>query len=303
MEIDDIRAFVTVADAGSISRAASELYLTQPAVTRRLQRLESACGTPLVDRRQRPFSLTTAGAAILERCRDVLVTVTELRGSATQASAPAGEVNVGVAHALTDAVLVEPVEQMQQRFPGVALRIQSGWSREILDKVRGRTLDAGLLLLPQGDPLPSGVTGAALASESIVVVARRGAAARRRLRDLAGTSWVLSPGGCAARATLLRLLRRGRADGAVAVETYTYALQMALVARGRGLGFVPSRLLAASPWRRRLQVVRVEGLDVRMTIWSVRGHCASAIAPAVDTLEQAVSARLAPARHQKLSHK
>ena len=47
MELDDIRAFVTVADSGSVSRAATELFLTQPAVTRRLQRLETSLGTDL----------------------------------------------------------------------------------------------------------------------------------------------------------------------------------------------------------------------------------------------------------------
>jgi DNA-binding transcriptional LysR family regulator len=44
VEFDDIRAFVAVAEARSVSRAARELYLTQPAVTRRVQRLEGRYG-------------------------------------------------------------------------------------------------------------------------------------------------------------------------------------------------------------------------------------------------------------------
>ncbi|HUP34754.1 MAG TPA: LysR family transcriptional regulator [Candidatus Limnocylindria bacterium] len=72
MELDDIRAFVAVADARSVSRAARELYLTQPAVTRRVQRLERDLGVALCDRRRRPFALTEAGQAVLERCRRAL---------------------------------------------------------------------------------------------------------------------------------------------------------------------------------------------------------------------------------------
>src|SRR5260370_36987038 len=61
MEFDDIRAFVAVAESRSVSRAARELHLTQPAVTRRVQRLETSLGVALCDRRRRPFVLTEAG--------------------------------------------------------------------------------------------------------------------------------------------------------------------------------------------------------------------------------------------------
>ena len=69
MDISDARTFVVVAEAGSISRAARELHLTQPAVTRRIQRLEQAIGASLIDRRKRPFALTDVGQAAIERCR------------------------------------------------------------------------------------------------------------------------------------------------------------------------------------------------------------------------------------------
>jgi DNA-binding transcriptional LysR family regulator len=80
VEFDDIRAFVAVAEARSVSRAARELYLTQPAVTRRVQRLERALGVALCDRRRRPFALTEAGP-VLERCRRVLHAVRDIRSA------------------------------------------------------------------------------------------------------------------------------------------------------------------------------------------------------------------------------
>jgi DNA-binding transcriptional LysR family regulator len=54
MESDDVRAFVSVADSGSLSLAALDLHVTQSAVTRRLQRLESSLGAVLLDRSTRP---------------------------------------------------------------------------------------------------------------------------------------------------------------------------------------------------------------------------------------------------------
>jgi DNA-binding transcriptional LysR family regulator len=50
-DISDARTFIAVVEAGSVSRAARELHLTQPAVTRRVQRLEQAVGAQLIDRR------------------------------------------------------------------------------------------------------------------------------------------------------------------------------------------------------------------------------------------------------------
>src|SRR5512144_1816240 len=141
MEFDDIRAFVAVAEARSVSRAARELHLTQPAVSRRVQRLESSLGVALCDRRRRPFALTAAGQAALERCRRVLHAVRDVR-SAADGDVPAREIRVGVAHALTEVTLTEPVDRLRRAFPRVSLSLGTGWSRDLLERVRAGALDA-----------------------------------------------------------------------------------------------------------------------------------------------------------------
>jgi DNA-binding transcriptional LysR family regulator len=297
MELDDIRAFVAVADAGSVSGAARELFLTQPAVTRRLQRLESAMGAPLLDRRRRPFTLTRAGQAALDRCRGVLVSLQELRTAAGADQEPAGELRIGVAHALTELTLARPVDQVQRSFPRVVLRLSTGWSRDLLERVRTQVVDAAFLLLPEGEALPASVAGVRVADERLVVVAPRslrlGAV---RAADLAGLSWVLNPEGCAARATLRRALLSAGVDMRVAVETYNYELQLSLVAGGRGLGLVPGRLLARSRFRGRLRALRARGLDFRLTIWSVRGRPPVALEPVLEELNRVVGRRLTHSR-------
>src|SRR5258707_15763037 len=88
MEFDDIRAFVAVAEARSVSRAARTLYLTQPAVTRRMQRLESPLGVTLCDRTRRPVTLTEAGQTVLERLRRGLDAVRAVRPSSEGGPVP-----------------------------------------------------------------------------------------------------------------------------------------------------------------------------------------------------------------------
>jgi len=173
MDIEDVRTFVVVAEAGSVSRAAAELHLTQPAVTRRLQRLEGAVGAPLLDRRRRPASLTPVGRDALERCRRLLCMAGELRALAVDPKVPAGEARIGVAHALTELAFSQPVDEVRRAFPGVALRLRTGWSRELLERVRAGALHAAAILLPVGEALPSGVLGEAVGRERLAVVAGR----------------------------------------------------------------------------------------------------------------------------------
>src|ERR1700761_4979296 len=66
MNLIDLEAFVSVVDRGSIVAAAAHLHLTQSAVTRRIQNLEDALGTPLLDRQTRPMQSTRAGQETYE---------------------------------------------------------------------------------------------------------------------------------------------------------------------------------------------------------------------------------------------
>ena len=290
-----MRAFVAVAEARSVSRAAHELHLTQPAVSQRVQRLEAALGAVLCDRRRRPLTLTAAGRAALERCRRVLHAVRDVR-SATGGDYPlAREIRVGVAHALTEVTLTEPVDGLRRAFPRVSLSLGTGWSHDLLERVRAGALDAAVILLPDGERLPAGLDATRLGRERLVVVEpRRGPRGARDtgLAALDGCGWVLNPEGCAARALLQRALHGAGVRLRVAVETYTYDLQLALVARHRGLGLVPARILARSPLRARLRVRRVRGLDFPLTIWAVRRETPLDLVPVFRGLDRAMIERL-----------
>jgi DNA-binding transcriptional LysR family regulator len=271
MEIDDVRAFVSVADTGSVSLAARDLHVTQSAVTRRLQRLETSLGAVVLNRRTRPITLTVVGQAALERCRRLLNDVREVRAVTGNGRGPAGELRIGVAHALTEVTLTEPVGEVRRKFPNIALRLSTGWSRELLERVRTRAVDAAVILLPEGEHLPAEVAGKEIGKERLVVVAARqkGRFQARKIQDLAGVQWILNPEGCAARAALRRRLQQADIDQLVAVESYNYELQLALVAEGRGLSLLPERILHRSRVRSRLRTLRVAGLEFPLTVWTV----------------------------------
>jgi DNA-binding transcriptional LysR family regulator len=294
MEFEDLRAFVTVVEAGSVSGAARELYVTQSAVTRRLQRLETSIGTSLLDRRTRPASLTGPGQVVLERCRRLLNDFREVRAAAANGHLPMGEVKIGVAHALTEITLTEPVEEVRRKFPKVALRLLTGWSQDLLERVRSGSLDAAVILLAEGERLPAGVAGQQMGKERLLVVVGRGAGTPRprRIQDLSGTSWILNPEGCAARAALRRTLLRANIDMVVAVETFNYELQLSLVARNRGLSLVPERILLRSRLKPRLRVVHFPDLNFPLTIWAVQRQPCTGLNTVIAELSRVLMERL-----------
>lgn len=273
VNVDDVRTFVTVVEAGSISGASRELHLTQPAVSRRVQRLEDALATQLIDRRRRPLALTDAGRAAVERCRRFLTSVHELKTIADGAQAPSRELRIGVAHALTELALVEPVDDVRRAFPPAVLRLRTGWSRDLLARVKSGALDAAVILLAERDGAPAGVAATALAADELAIVApRRWPRRLYTMRQLADEPWILNPEGCAARAALEHELARSGRPLRVGVETYTYELQLRLIARGRGLGLVPRRLLARSPTRAKLRTLSVRGVAFPQVIWMIAGE-------------------------------
>lgn len=293
MHIEDVRTFVAAVESGSVSGAAREMHLTQPAVTRRIQRLEYTVGGSLIDRRKRPFALTDLGRAALERCRRLLSATDELKALTQAGILPSREIRIGVAHALTELAMSDPVDEMRHESPAVVLRLHTGWSRDLLARVRNGALDAAVILLPEGEALPEGVDGSALAKEHLAIVAPR----RRRsqfaaIRDLKDAGWILSPEGCAARAELQRALARAEIPLRVSVETYNYELQLTLIARDRGLGLVPNRLLARSASRGQLCSLRIRGLNFPLTVWMVTGDLSSALELPLKQLSQALSAGL-----------
>jgi DNA-binding transcriptional LysR family regulator len=293
MEFDDVRAFVSVADTGSLSLAARHLNVTQSAVTRRLQRLEASLGAKLIDRRARPVMLTGTGQVALERCRRLLEDVREVRAATSNDDFPSGELRIGVAHALTEITLCEPVGVVRRKFPQVTLRLTSGWSRDLLKLVRAGALEAAVILLPASEPLPAGIVGTEAGKERLVMVAsREDRSTRRKLQHLAGALWILNPEGCAARAALRTALARVGIDMVVAVETYNYQLQLTLVAQNRGLSLVPERILTRSRVQSRLRTLRVAGIDFPLTVWMVQRPGLTGFDPIISELTGALTEKL-----------
>ena len=87
MKISDIDAFAAVVRCQTLSQAAAELGMTQPAITRRVQNLEEALGVTLLDRNTKPPRPTDIGRRVFEQCRAILREVDAARADGRRAAA------------------------------------------------------------------------------------------------------------------------------------------------------------------------------------------------------------------------
>ncbi|AOS98614.1 HTH-type transcriptional activator CmpR [Microbulbifer aggregans] len=124
MEIQWLKAFLSIAEQGSVSEAAEYLHLTQPAVSKRLAALEQQLGTPLFDRIGRKLQLTDAGRALLPRARHILNEVSdaerELRSLGGEVS---GSLRIATSHHVGLHHLPPVLKEYSNRYPEVALDI------------------------------------------------------------------------------------------------------------------------------------------------------------------------------------
>jgi DNA-binding transcriptional LysR family regulator len=147
MELRHLRYFAAVAAHGSFSRAANNLHLTQPALSRQVKDLEDELGVALLDRGKNLVTLTAAGELFYEEARDLLAradqAVRRVRGDAR------GEVlRVGYVPSLTAGIIPRAIAKFQTATPRVRLELSDLAPREMSERASAGSLD--LVILPAG---------------------------------------------------------------------------------------------------------------------------------------------------------
>jgi DNA-binding transcriptional LysR family regulator len=148
LEIGDLRAFVATVRAGSITRAATALDLTQPAVSQRLARLERALDTRLLERRPRGSRLTESGEALLAYAERILALHDEaFRACQARATRASGPRSVAFLEDLAVSALPGVLADFATLHPDVALDVVIDSAAALADRARDGTLD-----MTVGDP-------------------------------------------------------------------------------------------------------------------------------------------------------
>jgi LysR family transcriptional regulator, nitrogen assimilation regulatory protein len=145
MEVRQLRAVVAVADTGSVTRAAVLLHLVQHAVTRQVHALEEELGAELFVRSRTGMRPTEAGLAFVERARRALTELDRARAEVQPSPEVGGSVAVGLLDSLTEAVAVGLVARVRRDYPGIRLRLMTGYSGHLQEWLESGTVEIALL--------------------------------------------------------------------------------------------------------------------------------------------------------------
>ena len=143
-DLADLRAFVALAELESFRAAAEALHLSQPGLSRRIDKLESALGVRLFDLTTRTVNLTTVGRDFSRKARDLLDELENtLLGIRDVAAKQAGEVTIACVPSAVHYFLPSVVKQYHERYPKIRVNLVDEGSNEVLSTVIRGEADSG----------------------------------------------------------------------------------------------------------------------------------------------------------------
>jgi LysR family transcriptional regulator, hydrogen peroxide-inducible genes activator len=147
MELDQLRYFLRVAERGNFTRAAEDLALSQPALSRSIQKLEEELGQPVFERKTRSVSLTEAGVLLQSRAQQVLTILDDTKAEITD-DGQSGRVRVGAIPTIAPYFLPDVLRQFATAFPKATLIVQEDTTEELLKSCTQGEIDLAILALP-----------------------------------------------------------------------------------------------------------------------------------------------------------
>jgi LysR family nitrogen assimilation transcriptional regulator len=242
MSIDLVRLhyFVKIIENRSLRRAADELHIAQPALSRHIQHLEEEYGVPLLLRTARGVAPTEAGLALMRGAQRLLSEAAQLRSQVgAMAQAPAGTLRIGVLPAFGHRFLPNIVANMQAEYPAIDFVLVEGFSHSLRDMVIADELDIGIYAHLPANP---DLRALPLYDEQLWLIGKRG--------SWKPPSAVLEPAYLAGRPLIVsRLLRpmayKAAAPGKplVAVEIEGATMTSELIRAEAGLYFGPPTMV------------------------------------------------------------
>lgn len=202
MNIDDYRYILTIAEEGSITRAAQKLYISQPALSQRLKVINNHYGVELFASGASGIYLTQEGRCFLRHAKELLSCETSLRQElADLHGLKSGTLRIGTSQLSNSVFFQTVVTEFHKTFPGVRLNFVEQPSRNLLAQLSSGQVDIGILhngagLLKESEGRQTSVHFEDLFQDRLVLLPRSGSELNRRAQNFhqeTGTLPRLSP--------------------------------------------------------------------------------------------------------------
>ena len=279
IKLRDLHILLVVAQRGSMAKAATELAISQPAVSRAIADLEHELGLRLLDRSRNGIEPTPYGRALVRRGTAIFDELTQgLQELEFLADPTTGQLRIGSSESAAAGLLPAVIDQFARRHPGIRLSVaQTVLSTTHYSELRERSIDLLLGWIPTPFAEDDLVVEPMLSDPRVVVVGRQSKWARSSklsLADLADEAWILPPPDTFVGSATADLFREsGLSMPRASLTTLSIHLCCRLAATGNFVTFLPS------------SIVQFSGRDLGLKMLPVKLPRTSVVSVAIVTLK------------------
>ena len=241
MELRHLRYFEAVARHSHVTRAAAELHIAQPALSKQISQLEQELGVALFDRVGRNVRLTEAGEALLPHARAAMTQVEAARAEmAERIGLRRGRASIGTPPTVGTQLLPTVLAAFNKRYPGIELRLHEAGVQTLLDLLETGLTDVAVVTLPVED---EHLTVVPLFTEEMVIAVWKDHPLANRttvqIGDLKDEPWVLSPENYELREATLNACQTAGFSPRVVLDGGETDTLLRFVVAGIGVALVP----------------------------------------------------------------
>ena len=290
MNLEQLRAFVTVAQLGNFTRAAEQLHLAQPSLSRQIGALEQDLGAELFHRARAGSTLTSAGESLLPLARRMVADAESVRRELDAlAGLRRGRVRLGATPTLCISLVAEVLGAFHAAHPGVELHITERGSRGLLDALAGGELDLALVTTSGGASAERFAVTPLLLEELVVISSSDAPPLTSRdsvtLREVAELPQVAFSSTYDLRSTTDAAFEAAGLSPRAVIEGAEMDAVLRFVERGIGVAIVPAMVMIE---RKGLRAVRLAEPTLTRTI-SIARVTDIAPTPAVEVMQQTIA--------------
>jgi len=300
-DLKQLNAFLTIVSTGSLGRAAETLHITQPALSRTVQRLEQQVGAPLFERHSKGMQLTAIGSSLLphatlllREAENATEEINAMRGLAK------GTIRVGAVGNVASLMLPLAIGAVLEKWPQLTVFIIEGvWDR-LAEGLVKHEIDLALSAVADTPDEIEAIADCRWQDRSHVIAAIDHPLRRKRklsLQDTMNERWAITPRGTAPYQQMQQVFRaRGLGLPNIVVETRSIIVLKSLVTRSGFLGWMPESIYDAERRARLVNILDISGATSTRTLTAFKRRQGILPAPAVKLLEELRRLASRPAR-------
>jgi LysR family transcriptional regulator, low CO2-responsive transcriptional regulator len=276
LDLYKLEIFVAVAEAGSLSKAAERLHMTQPGVSQHIQALEDSLGAQLFLRGRRGVRLTEPGETLLRYTRSIFALVAEAEHAVMDVKGlRQGRLRIGATPGVSAYLLPDWVQAFRQHYPALSVQLQTDITPRIIPDLRARRLDVAVIEGELDAVARAGLQIQELEEvDQLVIVGPQHPWWELRevpIEALARQPFVMRQGGSQTRIWLDQALREHAISPLVVAEFDNLESIKRMVALGANITILPAYAVAEEQARGVLRAIAIVGHPLRRTlklIWS-----------------------------------